>query len=84
VADVDLETVYIAVAGYQIFPDPSRIQVGDHDGDGVADLMVKLDRQAITDLLAPGEEAFVGVGGLLVDGAAFAGYDALRVVSPGK
>jgi hypothetical protein len=56
------------------------VAVGDYDGDGVPDLMVKFDRQAVEALLTPGETATVYVGGLLADGTEFLGSDTVRVL----
>ena len=84
VHEIDVETVYLAAGDGQVLAELSPTQIGDQDEDGVPDLMVKFDRQAIQDLLAPGEEAVIEVAGVLADGTAFAGYDTLRVVSPGR
>jgi len=54
--------------------------VGDHDGDGVPDRMVKFSRQAAIDLLPVGDEVEVVASGELVDGTEFAGSDTIRVV----
>ena len=56
--------------------------IGDHDDDGIPDLMVKFDRAAVQRVLEPGEEVVVTVTGTL-DGLAFAGADTIRVIGHG-
>ena len=56
--------------------------VGDYDGDGIADLMVKFPRAEVIAILSPGEAVVVTVTGL-VAGSPFAGADTIRVVNPG-
>jgi len=56
--------------------------VGDDDGDGVPDLMVKFSREALIAVLEPGEDVPMVVTGT-VAGEAFEGMDAIRVINPG-
>jgi uncharacterized repeat protein (TIGR01451 family) len=56
--------------------------VGDHDTDGVADLMVKCRRQALAPQLAPGENQ-IKVGGMLRTGDRFEGSDVVHVIDQG-
>ena len=83
VNDIDVATVYFAAEGNQISAKPSPAEIGDCDEDGMPDLMVKFDRQAVQALLSPGDEMVVAVAGQLEDGTAFSGYDTIRVISPG-
>lgn len=54
--------------------------VGDHDGDGVPDLMVKLDGQQIGAALnGYSGEIELSVIGYLLDGSAFLGSDTVKV-----
>ena len=57
---------------------PGRARVGDHDKDGIPDLMVKFDRRALAAGLANGtaEITLTGVAG----GLHFQGTDSLRVI----
>lgn len=54
-------------------------EIGDHDNDGVADLMVRLDRQELLALVELGE-ATVTVSGELVDGTIFEGTASLTII----
>jgi hypothetical protein len=58
---------------------PGAALLSDYDGDGVPDLMVRFDRRALTDLLAPGK-AVVTLTGCLADGTPLAGSDVIRVI----
>lgn len=43
--------------------EPWPTEIGDHDGDGIPDLMVKFDRSAVQALLEPGEEVNLTITG---------------------
>jgi hypothetical protein len=58
----------------------SPTEVGDSDGDGVPDLVVKFDRESVQGILSPGDEVFVSVAGVLQGGASFGGTDTIRVI----
>ena len=58
---------------------PKPTEVGDHDGDGVPDLMVKFDRAAVQDILAAGEEVEITITGE-VSGITLKGSDSIRVM----
>ena len=68
-------TAYIEVDGYDlstidtsavllegVVPATGPSEVGDYDSDGIADLMVKFDRQAVSELLSPGEAELTVTG----------------------
>jgi hypothetical protein len=55
-------------------------EIGDYDGDGTPDLMVKFSRAGVDSLLTPGARAEVTVTGE-VAGIAFEGGDTIRVIS---
>ena len=59
-------------------------EIGDHDEDGIADLMVKFDRSALQQVIEVGDEVELTVAGLLVDGTPFEGIDTVRVIEQGK
>lgn len=59
-------------------------EIGDYDSDGIPDLMVKFDRQAVIDILPVGDVANVTVTGKLYDGTPFEGTDMIRVIGKGK
>ena len=54
-------------------------QVGDYDGDGIPDLMVKFDRAAVQEILAAGEQVVVTITGE-VAGIALEGSDTIKVI----
>ena len=65
----------------QVPAELSPTEVGDYDGDGIADLMVKFDRAATYTTLAAGDVVHISVAGQLSDGAAFEGTDTVRVMA---
>jgi hypothetical protein len=54
------------------------VSVEDHDHDGIPELRVRFDRQALLRTLAPGHEAVVTVTGTIA-GREFVGADTIRV-----
>jgi hypothetical protein len=58
-------------------------ETGDHDGDGVPDLMVKFSRQTVHDITSEGE-ATLTITGRLQNGNAFEGNDVVRIINAGK
>lgn len=55
--------------------------IGDEDGDGIPDLMVKFDRSEVQDVCVPGD-ATITVQGELIDGTVFEGSDTIRIIDP--
>jgi len=77
-ANIDLSTLRLDGA----VPAASKFAViGDHDGDGARDLMVKFSRNALDPLLIPGMNE-LEVTGSLVTGEAFLGTGEIRVIAP--
>jgi hypothetical protein len=58
---------------------PQPTEIGDYDGDGIPDLMVKFDRATVESVLAVGEQVQITVTGE-VGGIAFEGTDIIRVI----
>jgi len=56
--------------------------VGDYDGDGIPDLMVKFPRHEVIAILGVGERVEITITGQ-VAGNAFQGSDLIRVINPG-
>jgi hypothetical protein len=79
VADIVISSVIVnrAVMAYE---KPSEI--GDHDADGIPDLMLKFDRASVASTLQVGQEVQVIVSGSLSDATQFEGADNIRVISP--
>ena len=66
---------------------PAELQpteIGDYDSDGIPDLMVKFDRQAVIDILSIGDAVDITVTGKLYDETPFEGSDVIRVIDKGK
>ena len=75
--DIDISTVRLQGT----IPAAPRIAVvGDHDSDGVPDLMLKFDRAALASLLVPGNN-IVRLTGSLSTGPEFMGTDVVRLVA---
>lgn len=90
VEDIDINSVaVIAIDGDAIDPlyRSGPTDIGDYDEDGIPDLMVKFDRQALIAILRtmiePPAYVELEVGGMLVDSAPYSGVDTIRVISPG-
>jgi hypothetical protein len=58
--------------------EPKPFTVGDHDHDGIPDLMVKFRRSDVIDILPSGDNVIVQVTGDLPD-VSFEGFDIIRV-----
>lgn len=54
--------------------------VGDYDGDGIPDLMVKFDRQEFIDTHDVGESIDITITGELFDGTPFEGFTDIRAL----
>lgn len=87
VSDTDLSTVKLKING-DIADIPAQSKpssVGDYDNDGIADIMVKFERQALIAALdgRTGDIKLI-VSGKLKNGYAFSGEDTIKVIKPGK
>lgn len=56
-------------------------EIGDHDEDGIPDLMIKFDRKAVQSILKTGEAVKIKIAGRLIDGRLFEGTDVISVTS---
>jgi hypothetical protein len=75
---IDIQTVMITVDGYSTFTaDPEKMAVGDYNENGIPDLMVKFDRQAVQSLLSFGQTEITLYGS--VNGIYFQGADSILV-----
>jgi hypothetical protein len=80
VAEITVATVELFADGELLAAQASPVEVGDADGDGVPDLMVKFDGRALGDLLRPYPgRVELSVVGFLQGGEAFVGGDVVRV-----
>jgi hypothetical protein len=77
VNDIDVSSILLnGLVPAELHP----AEVGDYDGDGFPDLMVKFDRQAVQGILSPGSQTITITG--TVSGATFEGTDTIEVISP--
>lgn len=81
VASIDLSSVALKIDGVSIPALAAPSAVGDYDGDGVLDLMVKFDAALVKAQADEGIEAMTVSG--MVSGIPFAGTDNVRVVAKG-
>jgi hypothetical protein len=81
--DIDVSTVMLNAA---IPAELSPTSVGDYDGDGIPDRMMKFSREDLIDLVGDdrGDGFEVTVSGELMDGTEFSGTDVIRVINPGS
>ena len=76
-ADIDIESIALLES---VPMDPSApAEIGDHDGDGISDLAVKIDRAALELVLEAGDHVEVVVTGTMA-GRYFRGTDTIRVI----
>jgi hypothetical protein len=83
VGDIDVSTILLEDT---IPAELEPFKIGDHDLDGIPDLMVKFDRQDLIDYLISigvqdGDEVELTVTGALYDGASFEGSSTIRVIN---
>jgi hypothetical protein len=79
-SDVIIESVH-PTPGEDIRP--AKYAIGDHDRNGIEDLMLKLPRMEIESVIGVGDSVPVTVVGEVKDTAWFVGTDYVRVISPG-
>jgi hypothetical protein len=77
VADIDVDTI---ILNGQVPAQAHPMEIGDYDLDGVADLMVKFDKDAVQATVEVGDEVLIIVTGELSDGTVFEGHDTIRVI----
>lgn len=85
-ADIDVSTVYISEINgipVNIPVQDEPTEVGDYDGDGISDLMVKVDRGEIEDAVPiPVEIVELDLVGEAPAGVSFSGSDTVKVTKP--
>jgi len=59
-------------------------EIGDYDGDGIPDLMVKFNGLDVQKILNIGDAVRITLTGNLIDGRLFEGTDTIRVISQGN
>lgn len=85
VNQIDITTVKLNVLGTLIEAHLTPTVIGDYDGDGTLDRMVKFDRQAVTDALGTTTgDISLTVFGHLSGNYIFTGTDIIKVNNPGR
>ena len=85
VAEIDVASVNMDINGPLIAAQSFPTVVGDYDADGIADRMIKFDRQlVVTALNGTTGNITLAMSGQLIDGRRFAGTAAIKVINPGK
>ena len=83
-ADVDVTTVTLNFGGFSTrVPAGSPTSLGDANGNGITDLIVKFDRGTAQSWFAEPGVATVHLSGRLVSGRSFRGEDTIRVIDEG-
>lgn len=84
VSDIDVSSIML---NDTVPAKPKPTAIGDHDNDGVPDLMVKFDRNAVSELILSKGIMYgnvtLTVTGKLNNGTQFEGSDTIRVRMPG-
>ncbi|MDH5442737.1 MAG: hypothetical protein OEX16_00280 [Hadesarchaea archaeon] len=82
--DYDLANVGVATMMLEssIQAEPRLTEIGDHDGDGIPDLMIKFDRSAVQSLVSVGDVELVITSKWRA--VLFKGSDIIRVIEPGR
>ena len=79
-ADIDVSTILLNCT---VSAETSPTAIGDYDADGVPDLMVKFDRNAVQGTVEAGESVEITITGQ-VNGTDFKGTDTIKVIDKGK
>ncbi len=85
--DIDVSTVKIWKVDETVVNIPAELKpakIGDHDKDGIHDLMVKFNRSDVGDFLLPADEVELTIAGVLTYGTPFDGIGTIRVIDEGK
>lgn len=80
VGEIDVSTIML---NEEVPAELQPTEIGDYDGDEIADLMVRFDRSAVQSILEAGDEVEITVTGELTDATPFQGSDTIRVIDKG-
>lgn len=81
VEDIDITTLLLQDS---ILAEFSPTCIGDHDDDGILDLMVKFDRTSLQSLLSVGDSVEISLSGSLTNGLSFSAVDTIKVIDQGN
>jgi len=76
---IDISSLVLSTAKGSVFAQISPSKVGDYDSDGIADLMVKFNRQEVISIVDAGEAIEITITGN-VAGMLFRGSDWIKVI----
>ncbi len=76
---IDVSTVTLNTTNGSVPAQLSPIEIGDYDSDGIPDLMVKFERQAVIGIVDVGDNIKITISGE-VGGIIFNGSDKIRVI----
>jgi len=82
VSEIDFNSVTMSVGESVIYPESSPTEIGDYDNDNIVDLMLKFDRQAVSESVSTGSVKMTARG-TLIDGSEFAGNNIVNVIDKG-
>lgn len=77
VSMINLESLWL---NGQVQVEAKPIEIGDYDGDGIPDLMVKFNRTAVQNILNVGDKVEITISGKLIDGRLFEDKDTIKVI----
>jgi hypothetical protein len=81
VSMIDLASVML---NSKVRAEAKPIEIGDYDGDGIPDLMVKFNGLSVQKILNIGDAVRITLTGNLIHGRLFEGTDTIRVISQGR
>jgi len=81
IGQIDVGSIVLQVNGYDLPAEARPCSIGDHDRDGVPDLMIKFDRQLLQARMFIGSEELTLTG--TADGTDFQGSDTVSVKAKG-
>jgi hypothetical protein len=80
--DVSMINLTTVMLNGQIYAEAKPFAIGDHDSDGIPDLMVKFNRTTVQAILQVGDQIKISISGKLTDGRPFEGKDTIQVILP--
>lgn len=80
---INLATIKLSYDGTDILPLSKPTNIGDYDSDGIADLMVKFNRNELVAILSTTGDVELTVSGGIGDNS-FEGSDTVKVLNKGK
>ncbi|MCD6578102.1 T9SS type A sorting domain-containing protein, partial [bacterium] len=78
VNDINISTLLL---NDQVYALASPTEIGDHNSNGIPDLMVKFDRKSVEDILSVGDNVEIKISGY-IGNIPFIGYDHIKTINP--